>query len=349
VSTFEIAGRQIGADHPTYVIAEMSANHGQDLAEAERLIDAAADAGADAIKLQTYTPDTITIDARNKHFQIGKGTIWEGKVLHDLYGEAYTRWEWHAPLMARAKAAGLHCFSSPFDPTAVAFLEELDVPAYKIASFELVDIPLLRTVAATKKPIIVSTGMATLAEIDEAVRTIRSTSDSPIALLRTNSAYPAPPAEMDLATIPHLAESFGVVAGLSDHTLGVAVPVAAVALGARIIEKHLTMSRAVPGPDSAFSLEPDELATMIESVRTAERALGVVRYGPSSAERASLAFRRSLFAVEDIAAQAELTAENVRSIRPGGGLHTRHLDDVLGKKAAVAIEKGTPLSWDLIT
>lgn len=345
---FMIAGRAIGDGHPAYIIAEMSANHGQDLSEAERLVDAAAAAGADALKLQTYTPDTITIDASTEPFQIGPGTIWEGKVLHELYAEAYTPWQWHAPLIARAHALGMHCFSSPFDATAVDFLEDLDVPAYKIASFELVDIPLLRKVAATGKPMIVSTGMASLAEIDEAVRTIRATSDSPIALLRTNSAYPASPSEMDLATIGHLARAFDVVAGLSDHTLGVAVPVAAVALGARIIEKHLTMSRAVPGPDSAFSLEPEELRTMIEAVRTTEQAVGTVRYGPSAAEVSSLPFRRSLFVVAAVKAGERFTPENVRSIRPGGGLHTRHLEDVLGRRAASDVPRGTPLSWDLL-
>lgn len=347
MSTMTIDGRPIGDGHPVYVVAEISANHLKDLSRARALIEAAAAAGADAVKLQTYTPDTITLDAAGPHFVI-EGTLWEGKTLHALYGEAYTPWSWHGELFALARSLGITCFSSPFDPTAVDLLESLGAPAYKVASFELVDLPLLRRIGATQKPIILSTGMAELFEIDEAVRTVRAHSTAPMALLRTSSGYPAAPEEMDLATIPHLSEAFEVVAGLSDHTLGIAVPVAAVALGAKIIEKHLTLSRADGGPDAAFSLEPQELTRMIEAVRVAERAIGRVRYGPTERERPSLAFRRSLFVVEDVPAGAPFTETNVRSIRPAAGLHPRHLPLVLTRRAARDIARGTPLTWELI-
>lgn len=344
----EIAGRRIGADAPVYVIAEVSANHNHELASALRLIEIAADAGADAVKLQTYTADTITIDCRNEHFRVGEGTLWEGRVLHDLYHEAMTPWEWHPRLFEHARQLGIHCFSSPFDASAVDFLETLHTPAYKIASFELVDLPLLRKVASTGKPIILSTGMATLEEIAEALDTIDATRPVPVALLRTNSGYPADPSEMNLRGMPRLAEAFGRTVGLSDHTLGITVPVAAVALGASIIEKHFTLSRSVPGPDSAFSLEPDELRAMIAAIRLVEQALGTARFGPSERERKSLPFRRSLFVVANVEAGELFTPENVRSIRPAAGLHTRHLDQVLGKRATRRIERGTPLSWDLV-
>ncbi|HEX6239236.1 MAG TPA: pseudaminic acid synthase [Polyangiales bacterium] len=345
---FEIAGRKIGAGHPAYIIAELSANHNQDYETAVAIVHAAADAGADAIKLQTYTADTITIDCDNEHFQIRKGTLWEGKVLHALYQEAYTPWEWQPKLMAEAKARGLHCFSSPFDPTAVDFLESLAVPAYKLASFELIDIPLIRKIASTGKPLIMSTGMATLDEIDEAVRIARAAGARSISLLRTNSGYPASPAEINLRCMANLADTFSVVTGLSDHTLGIAVPVAAVALGASIIEKHFTLSRAVPGPDVAFSLEPAEFRAMVEAVRTAEQAVGRVQYGPTERELASRQFRRSLFVVKNVKKGEVFTSENVRSIRPAAGLHTRHLEVVLGRRAARDAEKGTPMSWDLL-
>jgi N-acetylneuraminate synthase len=344
---FAIAGRSIGPGHPVYIVAELSANHHQNLETAKALVRAAAAAGADAVKLQTYTADTITIDAHSGPFQIGEGTIWDG-TLHDLYREAHTPWAWYAELAALAAHAGLQCFSTPFDATAVEFLETQAVPAYKVASFELVDIPLLRLIAGKGKPMILSTGMATLEEIDEAVRAVRATKPVPLALLRTSSAYPAPPNEMDLRAIPYLAERFGAVGGLSDHTLGLAVPVAAVALGAHIVEKHLTLSRAERGPDSAFSLEPGEFAAMVEAVRTAEQALGAVRFGPTEHERPSLQFRRSLFAVQDIGAGEALTSDNVRSIRPSGGLHPRHLDEILGRTAVRTIARGTPITWDLL-
>jgi pseudaminic acid synthase len=347
VATIEIQGRRIGGEQPVYVIAEISANHNQSFEDAVRLVRAAADAGADAVKLQTYTPDTITIDCDNRYFRI-EGTIWEGRNLYQLYGEAYTPWEWQGELKAVAEGRGLHCFSSPFDATAVDFLEELDVPAYKIASFENVDLPLLRRVAATGKPVIVSTGMASLAEIDEAVGTLRAAGAEQVALLKCTSAYPAMPEGMNLRTIPHLGDAFRVPVGLSDHTLGTAVPVAAVALGAAIIEKHITLSREVPGPDSAFSLEPGEFRAMVDAVRMAQPALGQVHYGLSPSEEKSRAFRRSLFVVRDIEAGEELTAANIRSIRPGFGLPPKYLDEVLGKRALRAIARGTPLSWDLV-
>lgn len=346
--TFNIGGRLIGEGQPAFVIAEISANHHQDLAEAERLVRAAAAAGADAVKLQTYTADTMTIDAATEWFAI-KGTIWNGRRLHELYKEAYTPWEWHAPLAALAASLGLELFSSPFDSTAVAFLETQHVPAYKIASFEVVDLPLLRLVAQTGRPVIMSTGMATLDEIDEAVRTLRANGCRDLVLLKCTSAYPAAAEEMDLRTIPDLAARFGVPVGVSDHTLEVTVPVIAVALGATVIEKHLTSSRQVPGPDSAFSLEPHEFADMVSAVRTAEAALGTVNYSVSPREQASRVFRRSLFVVEDIPAGGTLTSTNVRVIRPAAGLHPRHLDEVMGRTAARDIPRGTPLAWDQLT
>jgi N-acetylneuraminate synthase len=343
-----INGRYVGPGYPVYIVAELSANHNQDFDQAVRLIHAAKEAGADAIKLQTYTPDTLTIDCDKGCFRIGKGTIWEGQSLYALYSNAYTPWEWQPKLKRIANDIGLDLFSTPFDATAVDFLEEMDVPVHKIASFELVDLPLIRQVAQTGKPIIMSTGMATLGEIDEAVRTARQVGAAQIALLKCNSAYPAPPEEMNLRTIPHLAEAFRVPAGLSDHTLSIAVPVAAVTLGACIVEKHFTLSRAVPGPDSAFSLEPHEFKATVEAVRVAEKALGEVRYEVTEHEVASRAFRRSLFVVKDVKAGEVFTEENVRSIRPGYGLHTRYLGEVLGRRAARDIERGTPMSWDLI-
>jgi N-acetylneuraminate synthase len=344
----EINGRYVGSDYPVYVVAEMSANHNQDFDQAVKIIEAAKESGADAIKLQTYTPDTMTIDCDREPFVIGEGTIWEGRNLYDLYGEAYTPWDWQPRLKEIANELGLHLFSTAFDETAVEFLEGMDVPVYKVASFENVDLPLLRKIGQTDKPIIMSTGMATLAEIDEAVRTIRAVGGEQLALLKCTSAYPAPPAEMNLRTIPHLAEAFDVPVGLSDHTLDIAVPVAAVALGACIVEKHFTLSRDKPGPDSAFSLEPSEFKAMVDAVRTVERALGTVQYGVGKREAASRVFRRSLFAVQDVETGEAFTLENVRSIRPGYGLHTRHLCDVIGRRATQSIERGTPLTWDLI-
>jgi len=343
----EINGRRIGVGHPTYIIAEMSANHNQDFDQAVKIIEAAKEAGADAIKLQTYTPDTMTVDCDNEYFQI-KGTLWDGRKLYELYSEAYTPWDWQPRLKQLANELGLDLFSTAYDETAVDFLEAMNVPAYKIASFENVDLPLLRRIALTDRPIIMSTGMATLAEIDEAVRTIREASGNQLALLKCTSAYPALPEEMNLRTIPYLTEAFSVPVGLSDHTLDIAVPVAAVALEACIIEKHFTLSRATPGPDSAFSLEPQEFKAMVKAVRTAEKALGRVHYRVSEREAKSRVFRRSLFVVKDIKAGEVFTEENVRSIRPGHGLPPKYLKDVLGRWAMRDIARGTPVDWNLL-
>ncbi len=347
-ATIRINGRRVGPGEPAYVIAEMSANHGQSLSRAFRIVEAAKTAGADAIKLQTYTADTLTIRSDRKPFRVGKGTLWEGRTLHDLYTEAHTPWEWQPRLKTAADRLGLDCFSSPFDATAVDFLETMDVPAYKIASFEIVDTGLIRRVARTGKPIILSTGMASLEEIEEALRVARDGGASDLALLKCTSAYPSPPEEMNLRTIPDLARRFGIPVGLSDHTLGIAVPAAAVTLGACIIEKHLTIDREFPGPDSAFSLEPAEFHKMVQAVRTAEKAIGSARYEVGRKEAASRVFRRSLFVVKDVEAGEAFTGDNVRSIRPGHGLPPAELDNVLGKTADCAIERGTPLSWDLI-
>jgi len=341
---FQIAGRLIGPDQPPYVVAEMSANHAGDFRQAAAILEAAADAGADAVKLQTYTPESLTIDCDRPCFRI-EGTPWAGRKLHDLYAQAAMPWQWQPKLKRHAEQLGLVLFSSPFDSAAVDFLETMQVPAYKIASFELVDLPLLRRVALTGKPIILSTGMATLAEIDEAVRTIRSAGPRQLALLKCTSAYPAGAEQMNLQTIGHLAEGFGVPVGLSDHTLEPAVPVAAVACGACIIEKHLTLSRAGGGPDSGFSLEPEELKQMVQAVRTAHAALGKVHYGGSPDEAAGRRLRRSLFVVQDIRAGEKFTRENVRSIRPADGLHTRYLEEVLRRTARVGLQRGTPLDW----
>ena len=345
---FSIGGRQIGPGQPAYIIAELSANHGQDFDEARRIIDAAHAAGADAVKLQTYTPDTITIASDRPEFLIGAGTIWAGRTLHDLYGEAFTPWDWQPRLMAHARSLGLHCFSSPFDATAVAFLEKLGVPAWKIASFELVDLPLVELCARTGKPLIMSTGMATVEEISESVNAARAAGAAQIALLKCTSSYPAEFREMNLRTIPDLAARFGVPVGLSDHSPGSAVAVAAVALGACIVEKHLITSRERGGPDAAFSLEPAEFARLVADVRSAEQALGTVNYEASAKEQASRVFRRSLFAVADIAAGEVLTMENIRSIRPAHGLSPKYLTEILGRRAKAAIACGTPLAWELL-
>lgn len=343
-SVLAIKDRLIGLGHPVYIIAEMSANHGQDIDQAFKILAAAKEAGADAVKLQTYTADTLTIVCDKEPFRI-KGTAWQGRNLHDLYLEAFTPWEWQPKLMAAAATMGLHCFSTPFDESAVDFLESMGAPVHKVASFELVDLPLLRKIAATNKPVIMSTGMATLSEIDEAVTTLRQGGCREIALLKCTSAYPASPLSMNLRTIPHLAQSFGVVSGLSDHSMGLAVPVTAVAMGAAIIEKHLTLSRSSHGPDSGFSLEPAEFKAMVVAVREAEQSLGEVSYAVTAQEVASRIFRRSLFVVRDVKVGEVFTTDNVRSIRPGHGLHPRYLEMVLGRRAVQEIEKGTPLAW----
>ena len=343
----KIGARTIGVGQANYVIAEVSANHHQEFEQAVKIVRAAKEAGADAVKLQTYTPDTMTIACDRAEFRIA-GTIWGGRKLHELYGEAYTPWEWQPKLQELATDLGMDCLSSAFDVSAVDFLEAMNVPAHKVASFELVDIPLIQKMARTGKPLIMSTGMATVEEIEEAMQAAREVGTGQIALLKCTSSYPAPPEDMNLRTIPELGRRFGVPVGLSDHTLGMAVPVAAVALGACIIEKHLTLSRSQPGPDSAFSLEPHEFKALVDAVRVAEKALGEVHFGFSAQEASSRMFRRSLFAVQDVKRGDLFTAENVRSIRPGHGLHTRHLREVLGRRAACDIERGTPLRWDLV-
>ena len=339
-----INGRPIGPGHPPYLIAELSGNHNGELARALALVDAAKAAGADAVKLQTYTADTITIDHDGPGFRL-EGGLWQGRTLHDLYREAHTPWDWHEPLFAHARSIGLTIFSSPFDDTAVDLLERLDAPAFKIASFELIDLPLIRRAARSGKPLIVSTGLATLGEVAEAVE---AAGDVPLVLLHCVSGYPTPPADCNLRTIPHLAEAFGVAVGLSDHTHGVAVPVAAAALGAVVIEKHFTLSRAEGGVDSAFSLEPAEFKAMADSVRTAWAALGRVHYGVEPSEAGGRDYRRSLYVVADVPAGAPLTAANVRSIRPGFGMEPKHLPAVLGRRAARALKRGDPLRWDML-
>jgi len=347
-NSLQINQRIVGAGQPVYVIAEISANHNHEFEQAAKIVRVAKDAGADAVKLQTYTADTITLRSDQECFVVKGGTLWDGKTLHNLYGEAFMPWEWQPKLKVIANELGMDLFSSAFDETAVDFLESMGVPAHKVASFELVDIPLIQKMASTGKPLIMSTGMASLEEIDEAVAAARGAGATQIALLKCTSAYPASPEEMNLRTIPYLAAHAGLPVGLSDHTMDVAVPVTAIALGACIIEKHLTLSRAVPGPDSAFSLEPSEFKAMVDAVRIAERSLGQARFGASEKEEGSRLFRRSLFVVADMKCGETFTEENVRSIRPGRGLHTRHLREVLGKPAAREIQRGTPLSWDLV-
>lgn len=348
VAPFSIAARPIGPGLPVYVIAELSANHRQDEEVARRLVRVAHEAGADAVKLQTYTPDTITIASDAPPFRHGDESLWAGVTLHDLYRDAYMPWDWQPRLKALAEELGMDCFSSPFDPTAVVFLEGLHVPAFKVASFELVDLPLIRQIARTGKPMIMSTGMATEAEIDEAVLAARGAGATEIALLKCTSAYPSPPEAVNLRAIPAMADRWGLPIGLSDHTVGETVPVAAVAIGACIVEKHLTLSHDDATPDGPFSLDAAEFGRMVSAIRVAERALGAARLEPAPEEIDSRKFRRSLFVVEDVAAGEPLTERNVRSIRPAAGLHTREYETVLGRRAVRAIKSGTPLSWDLI-
>ena len=343
-----IAERKIGKNYPVFIVAELSANHLQKFDHAVKLIKAAKDAGADAVKLQTYTPDTITIDCDNEYFQIKQGTIWDGKTLYELYKEAYTPWEWQPELKEIAEELGLIFFSTPFDKTAVDFLEEINIPCYKIASFEITDIPLIEYVASKGKPVIISTGIATLTDIQEAVNACKRMGNSQIALLKCTSAYPAPLEEVNLKTIPDMAEKFKIVIGLSDHTLEISVPVASVALGAKIIEKHFTLSRSLGGPDAAFSLEPEEFKAMVKAVREVEKALGDVCYELTEKMRKNRQFSRSLFIINNIKAGEVFTEKNVRSIRPGYGLHPRYLKKILGRRATQDIERGTPLEWSLM-
>ncbi len=344
----EINNRHIGADYPVYIVAELSANHNGDFDQAIKLIHAAKDSGADAVKVQTYTPDTLTIASDKKYFRIDSGTLWDGQTLYNLYKRAEMPWDWQPKLKHVANQIGLDFFSTAFDSSSVAFLEKMNVPAYKIASFEIVDIPLIKKIAKTGKPLILSTGMSSRTEIREAILAAKDAGGTQIALLKCTSAYPAPPESMNLRTIPYLAKTFGTPVGVSDHTLGIDIPIAAVALGACIVEKHLTLSRAVFGPDSAFSLEPQEFKGMVRSIRTVEKSLGQATINVNDCETGSRVFRRSLFVVQNMTAGELFTIDNVRSIRPAYGLSPKYLVKVLGRRAAIDIEVGTPLTWDLI-
>ena len=346
---FKIGGRPIGRNHGPFVIAEMSGNHNKSLERALAIVDAAARSGAHGIKIQTYTPDTMTINLDEREFHIGdKNSLWEGTSLYELYREAYIPWEWHKPIFDRARELGIIAFSTPFDDTAVDFLEGLDVPCYKIASFENTDLPLIQRVAATGKPLIISTGMATVAELDETVRAAYGAGCQELILLKCTSNYPSTAENTNILTIPHLRSLFGCEVGLSDHSMGVGVSVASVALGATVIEKHFTLNRADGGVDSAFSMEPSEMAQLVLETRRAWQALGQVIYGPTIAEVASLQFRRSLYVVQDIQVGGVLTTDNVRAIRPGMGLATKYYEVLLGKKVNRDVARGTPLSWEFI-
>jgi pseudaminic acid synthase len=345
----EIGSRRLGEGHRPFIIAEMSGNHNQSLDRALAIVDAAAEAGAHAVKLQTYTADTITLDVREGVFFISdENSPWKGSSLHNLYQQAYTPWEWHAPIMERARQRGLECFSSPFDESAVEFLETLKVPAYKIASFEIVHLPLIRKVAATGKPMIISTGMASVSEIDEAVTEARSAGAKDIVLLKCTSTYPATPENSNIITIPHMRALFGCQVGLSDHTMGTGVAVAAVAHGATVLEKHFTLSRADGGVDSTFSLEPPELAALVTETERAWQGIGAVSYGPTDAEQKSLLYRRSLYVAQDMKAGDLFTAQNLRIVRPGEGLHPRYFEQLLGRRISRDAPRGTPVSWDLL-
>ena len=344
--TVKIGKRVLGEGLPALIVAEMSGNHNRDIKRAFKILDAAAKAGADAVKLQTYTPDTITIDSDTKPFMV----TWKGerRTLYDLYGEAHTPWEWHRELVAHAKKRGMICFSTPFDPTAVAFLEKLNVPCHKVASFEVVEIPLLEAIGKTRKPVIMSRGMASKEEIALAIKTLRKFGTKDIVILQCTSAYPAEPKDMRLSMIPDIRERFGTLAGLSDHTLSNDVVVAAVALGAVVIEKHFTLRRADGGPDSSFSLEPKEFAAMSASVRATEAALGTPSYAQPASEKPNIVFRKSLFAVANIKKGEHFTKDNIRSIRPGNGMAPKYYRSVLGKRAARDIRRATPLQKNLI-
>lgn len=339
---------KIGPDHPPFIVAEMSGNHNQSLDRALAIVEAAARAGVNAVKLQTYTADTMTLDTNENEFFIADpDSLWKGKSLYQLYQEAYTPWEWHQPIFDRCRELGLLVFSTPFDETAVDFLESLDVPCYKIASFENTDLPLIKKVAATGKPMIISTGMADVAELGEAVAAAREAGCEELILLKCTSTYPATPEDSNLTTIPHMRDLFNCQVGLSDHTLGIGAAVASVALGATFIEKHFTLDRSEGGVDASFSLEPAEMQLLVQESRTAWQALGKISYGITSNEKPSARFRRSIYAVRDIAAGEALTPENIRIIRPGLGLPPKFYDILIGKQVKLAVKRGTPISWDL--
>lgn len=345
----KIGRYEIGLKSIPFIIAEMSGNHNQSLEQALRIVEAAASCGAHALKIQTYTPDTMTLDLDEREFHIADPkSLWTGKSLYKLYGEAYTPWEWHKPIFDRAKTLGLIAFSTPFDDSAVDLLEQLNVPCYKIASFENTDLPLIRRVAATGKPLIISTGMASIAELDETVRAAREAGCKDLILLKCTSTYPAKASDTNILTIPHMRELFGCEVGLSDHTMGVGVALASVALGATVVEKHFTISRAEGGVDSAFSIEPAELKQLVEESERVSQALGGVSYGATEAEKKSLVYRRSLYISKDVKAGEKLTSNNVRAIRPGLGLPTKYLEVLLGKKLNQDIKRGTPINWSLL-
>jgi pseudaminic acid synthase len=346
----KIGNREISLEHRPYVIAEMSGNHNQSLERALEIVDAAAKTGADAIKIQTYTADTMTLDSYAPGFVIeDPKSPWNGRQLYELYAEAHTPWEWHAPIMRRAQEHGMHCFSTPFDDTAVDYLESLAVPAYKIASFENTDIPLIQRVAATGKPIIISTGMATVAELDVTVRAAREAGCRELVLLKCTSTYPATPENTNVRTIPHLRKLFGCEVGLSDHTMGIGASVASVTLGATVVEKHFTLSRADGGVDSTFSLEPHEMRALVVECERAWQSLGEVAYGPTAAEKASLAFRRSIYISEDMESGETFTRKNLRCVRPGFGLAPKHYVQLLGRQVNQNVKKGTPMTWELLS
>lgn len=346
--TFQIGNRTVGDGSPTFIVAELSGNHNQDYNRALELVHAAKEAGADAVKLQTYTADTITINCDDPIFQINEGTIWDGRTLYDLYQEAYTPWDWQPRIMEEATKLGMECFSSPFDFTSVDFLEEMNVPAYKIASYEINDIPLIRKVAKLHKPIIFATGIAYPEDIRLALDVCKQEGNEDIFLLKCVSSYPTPYEEVHLNIIPTLAKTYGCLTGLSDHTMGTAVAVGSIALGAKMVEKHLTLRRSDGGPDSAFSMEPEEFAKMVRDIRIVEKALGSSEYKLTKTQELEHGGSRSLFVVKDIAAGELLTPDNIRSIRPGDGLHTKHYEEILGRQAAFNLKKGTPLKWELL-
>jgi N-acetylneuraminate synthase len=344
-----ISNREIGRNSPPFVIAEMSGNHNQSLARALEIVEAAAKAGTNALKIQTYTPDTMTIDLNEGEFHINDpNSLWAGTSLYELYGQAYTPWEWHKPIFDRARKLGMIGFSTPFDETSVDFLEDLDVPCYKIASFENTDLPLIRRVAKTGKPMIVSTGMATIAELDDMVKAAREAGCRDLILLKCTSTYPASPNNTNILTIPHMRELFECEVGLSDHTMGIGVSVASIALGATVIEKHFTLSRSDGGVDSAFSMEPIEMTQLVSETERAWQAMGKISYGLTNSEKQSIGFRRSLYIVKNLKKGDLLTLDNVRAIRPGFGLPTKYLDKILGRPIKIEVNRGTPLSWDLI-